>query len=135
MILKRYGSKVESVEMNFRGSAMTEVGFRRTRETTIPWDEFQAGWTKVEERTFASLKRGDVQVEVEQAMLDEMAAEIQYFDEMLPITEALFVESESGVDYPKVHLESRGVIIDGENRLEFHGRIDPGLRLGRYRQR
>lgn len=134
MILKKYGTTMQSVDMNFRASAMTEVGFRRDRETSIPVEQFESEWTQVEEKTFSPRSEGDVQTEVEQAMLDELTSEVRTFEEALGEGEVLVVESESGVDYPKVRHESRGVIIEGENKLVFTGRIEPGLRIARYRK-
>ena len=134
MILKRYGTSIQSVEINFDAKAMNEIGFRRDRATSIPSDDFDAGWEKLEEHVFAPTAEGSVQGATEQAMLDELEAEIRKLLEGLGDGEALYVESQQGVDYPKTRHDTKTVVEDGENRLHFFARIEPGLRIGHYRK-
>lgn len=133
MILRRYGTTVQSVELNFDAKALSEIGFRRDRATSMEAEAFEAGWERLEERAFAPRAQGPVQHEVEQALLDEMEAEITEWIGELGDGEALFVESEA-TDYPKTRHESKKIVEAGENRLHFSGWVEPPLRLSRVRK-
>lgn len=135
MILRRYGTSVQSVELNFDPAAMTEIGFRRDREVTIPTEEFESGWEKVEERAFAPSAEGRVQIETDRALLLELESEIRAMEEGLGEGEALFVENEQGRDYPKVSDTQRKLVEGHRNVLHFSARVHPPLRMGRYRKR
>ena len=119
MILRKYGTTLHSVELNFDSKALTEIAFRRNHEATVPVDEFEAAWERVEGRELAPRAEGSVQDETEQVLLED---------------EALVVENESGKDYPKTRHASKVVVEKGENRLHFTAWVEPPLRLARYRR-
>lgn len=133
MILRRYGTTVHSVELNFDSKALNEIGFRRDRETSIDEAEFEAGWETVEEREMAPTSEGPVQDEADQALLDSMKAEIQAWLGELGEDEALLVLNGND-DYPKTRHKSKVVVERGENRLHFTGWVEPPLRMARVRK-
>lgn len=134
MILKRYGTSVQSVELNFDSKALNEIGFRRDHDFSVSTDDFQSGWQKVTEHSFAPTAEGSVQDETEQAMLNEMEAGIQKLLGELGEGEALYVENEQGKDYPKTRHEQKTIVVDHENKLHFKARVEPPLRIGVYRK-
>jgi len=133
MILKRYGTSWQSVTADFDARAMTEIGFRRDRETSIPVEEFDAGYVLIEERTLKAEASGDVQDEAEQAVLADLLSQLNAYAAELSDGEVLRVENDS-TDYPKTRDEKRPVVVAGQNRLHFVWRIDPPLRVARYRR-
>lgn len=133
MILRRYGNTVQSVELNFDAKALNEIGFRRDRVTSMDTEAFESSWERIEEREFAPRTEGSVQHEVEQALLDEMEAEITSWTDELDEGEALYVESEAP-DFPKTRHVSKKVVEAGENRLHFSAWVEPPLRLSRVRK-
>lgn len=135
MLLRRYGSNVQSVVPNFDANAMNEIGFRRDRDFSIEAEAFAAQWEKVGEEALAGETDGPVQSEAEAALLAQLEARIAALQAGLREGEVLLVESESGVDYPKMRDRKQGIIVEGENRLHFHWRVDPPLRIGIYRRR
>lgn len=134
MILKRYGSSVQSVELNFESKALTEIGFRRDRVFSLPLERFEEEYARLEAHELTAGSEGDVQDEVEQVLLGDLERQIRALEEGLGEDEVLLVESEQGVDYPKTRTDQRNVIVEGENRLHFIIRVDPPLRVGRYRK-
>jgi hypothetical protein len=133
MILRTYGTTVQSVELNFDSKALNEIGFRRDRQTSIPVEEFEAGWETVEEREFAPRAEGSVQDETEQELLAAMEEPIRAWLEELEEGEALFVLN-GDRDYPKTRHSSKVVVERGENRLHFTAWVEPALRLARVRK-
>lgn len=135
MLLRRYGTTVQSVIPDFDPRAMTEISFRRDRAFSQPAEEFEAEHEKVREESLAGESEGAVQSEAEAALLDQLERRVRELLEGLQEGEVLLIESEQGVDYPKVRDRKQGIIVEGENRLYFHWRVDPPLRLGIYRRR
>lgn len=136
MIVRRYGSTVQSVEPNFDSRAMTEIGFLRTTDLVIPAAEFEELYERVEERALFATSEGDVKVESEQALLDDLLEQIAELRAELGEGMLLLVESQAGRDYPKLRDQTTVRVVGGlENRLHFAWRVDPPLRLGLYRRR
>ena len=135
MLLRRYGSSYQSVVPHFDARAITEVSFRRDRAHTIGADDFDEQFEKLREERIAAESEGTVQAEAEAAVLEQMESKLQELLAQLSEGEILVVESEQGVDYPKLRDRKQGIIVDGENRLYFHWRVDPPLRIGLYRRR
>ena len=135
MIYKRYGTALQSVETNFDARAMTEIGFRRDRKDSIPAEDFESEWEKVDERTLTADSEGPVQHEAEVLVLEKLRAALSEYETALEDGEILVVESEAGVDYPKLREIRDDVLVEGENRFYFRWSVDPGLRVGRYRRR
>ncbi len=134
MILRRYGSTVRSVELNFDARALTEIGFRREGGFALPVEEFEGAYRKEREVELAPRAEGSVQTETEEEVLAHLTDGIRAVESALAPDEVLLVESEQGVDFPKLRERREGIIVDGENRLHFHWWVDPPLRLGIYRK-
>lgn len=135
MIIRRYGTTAQSVAMNFDSKALNEIGFRRDHDWSLEWVAFEDGWERVDGYELATEAEGFVHDEAEQALLDRLEGRIRELEESLGSDEVLLVESESGKDYPKTRQVQRNVVVEGENRLHFQIRMDPPLKLGRYRRR
>lgn len=134
MLLRRYGTSFHSVVPNFDPRAITEISFRRDKGFSLSADEFERAYRKVREESLAGETEGDVQSEAEAALLRKLEGDLSHLLGNLGEDEVLVVESQQGVDYPKVRDHKRGTIVDGENRLHFEWRVDPPLRLGLYRR-
>jgi hypothetical protein len=123
------------VEPNFDANAMTEIAFRRDRSDSFPASELAEEYEKMREVALGGQTEGRVQTEAETELLERLRGQITALAEGLEQGEILLVENEQGVDYPKVRDRKQGIIEDGENRLIFHWRVDPPLRIGVYRRR
>jgi len=133
MLLRRYGTALHSVLPDFDPRAMTEVRFRRDREKSIPAEEFESRFEKVREAELTAESEGAVQTEAEQEVLNTLEGRLSEVLGGLDEGEVAVVESEQGVDFPKLRERKEGVIVKGENRLYFHWWVDPPLRVGVYR--
>ncbi len=87
------------------------------------------------EHALVAESEGDVQDEVESALLDDLLAQLRKLDAGLGEREYLFVESEQGQDYPKTRTRQKNVVIDGDSRLYFYANVDPPLRVAVFRAR
>ena len=131
MILKRYGNSFHSVSTDFDSRAMTEIGFRRDRVSSIPVEEFEAGYERVEQRAMTAETAGEVQDEAEQALLSDLLAQVEAFASELNEGEYLVLDNDAD-DYPKTRDEKKPVIVDGQNQIHFVWRVDPPLRMSRF---
>ncbi len=134
MLLRRYGTTFQSVDLNFDSRALNEIGFRRNRETSIPAEEFERSYERVHVEELTAEVEGDVQDETEQQLLDVLESRIREMLAALEEDEVLVVENEQGHDYPKTRQKTTNVIVEGENRLRFTYTVAPPLRIGRYRR-
>lgn len=135
MILKRYGTAYQSVEPDFDSKALNEITFRRDRQRSIPADEMESGWERGDVHELAPQGEGDVQDEAEQRLLDDLLGQIRSIEEGLDDDQVLVVESEPGQDWPKTRHVQKNVVVEGENRLYFHNRVEPPLRVSVWRKR
>lgn len=136
MIVRRYGSTVQSVEPNFDSRAMTEVGFQRTSELSLPADEFFGRYERVEVRALTAATEGDVKDEAEQAVLASLREQIDAMERELGEGQLLLVENQPGLDYPKTRDRTTTIVVGGvENRLHFSWTVDPPLKLAVFRRR
>lgn len=133
MILRRYGTTVQSVDLNFDPHALSEVGFRRDHSFSMGAEEFEDAYEKVEERELAATAESLVQDEAETALLDELEELVRALESDLEEDQVLLVENTAD-DYPKTRDEKKDVIVEGKNRLHFSWRVEPPLRLGIYRR-
>lgn len=133
MIVRRYGTSVQSVELNFDSKALTEIGFRRDQAFSIPSEEFDAVAERIAEFALEAEAEGYVQDEVEGTALADLEAQLRRIEGGLEEGQVLFIESTQGVDYPKTRGKQTNVVIDGENRLHFKTTIAPPLRVAAYR--
>ena len=135
MILRRYGTAVQSVETNFDSKAFTEIGFRRDRAFSSPADDFLTGHKRVSEHLLEAESEGDVQDEVESVMLQLLLEQLEKIDGDLAENEFVLVESEQGHDYPKTRTRQKNVVVKGENRLYFYSSVSPPLKVAVFRVR
>ena len=133
MILRRYGTTIQSVEPNFDSKAFTEIAFVRDHQVSTPGDEFFQAHEKLSEHGLTAQAEGDVQDEVESVMLDDLLAQLSGLHESLEESQVLFIESKQGNDYPKTKTRQKNIVVEGENRLYFYSSIDLPLRVGVYR--
>lgn len=132
MILRKYGSAYQSVDVNFDSKALNEVGFRRNHQRSVSVDAFESEYRQVEAVALEATAEGDVQDFTEQAMLDKLEQQLEELEKRLAPGEVLVVENEQGHDYPKTRQVTSNVIVEGENRLRFSYSVAPPLRVGRY---
>lgn len=135
MILRRYGSKYASVTPNFDSRAMTEIGFTRDGALNLDADEFAHRYERMEGREFAPTTSGDVQGEVEDALLEELIGMLGGLHDGLDDGQILVIENEQGVNHPKTRGKQSTGVVEGQNRLSFEYTVDPPLRVGIYRAR
>lgn len=135
MILKRYGSRLQSVRPNFDANAMTEIGFLRDNETVMSAEEFEGGWERVAERELTSLSEGHVQSIAEHAVLHSLEEQLLDLEREQGAHGVLVIENEQGKDMPKTHHTQRVLVEQGENKLHFQFEVDPPLRVGIYRRK
>lgn len=135
MIFKRYGARLHSVRPNFDARAMTEIGFRRDHETELPADTFAAEYERVTEHALAASGDGDVQGEVEEAVLAQLLAQLEAIERAATPDTVLVIENEQGKDPAKTVGRQNTVVVGYENRLHFRYDVEPPLRVGVYRRR
>lgn len=134
MILRRYGSSMQSVELNFDSKALNEIGFRRDHAFSIPVEEFEQSYRRLDGKELAPKDEGWVQDETEQVLLDHLEREIRAMLDTLEEGDVLVVENTQGVDYPKTRHSTRVVVEGHENRLFFSAWVDPALKVARFRR-
>ena len=132
MILKQYGTSYQSVETNFNSTAMTEIGFRRDREFSVPVEEFENGYEKVSESELAAEASGSVQGEVEEEVLSKLEASLRAAADGLEEGQVLVVLNDRD-DQPKTRERRETVAVAGETRFQFHWWVDPPLRVAVFR--
>ena len=135
MILRRYGTTIQSVETNFDSKAFTEIGFRRDHAFSAPVDDFLARHERISGHLLEAESEGSVQDEVESAMLQRLLDQLLSLDGELAEDEFVFVESEPGRDYPRTRTQQKNVVVDGENRLYFYSSVSPPLKVAVFRVR
>lgn len=133
MIVRRYGTSVQSVELNFDSKALTEIGFRRDQAYSIPFEEFETGAERIAEFALEAEAEGYVQDEVEAVALADLEEQLRTIEGGLQEAQMVFIQSTQGVDYPKTRGKQTNVVIEGENRLHFVTTVAPPLRVAVYR--
>jgi len=133
MIVRRYGTTVQSVAPNFDSRAMTEIGFQRTNDLVMPAEEFLERYERVDGREVTASAEGDVKDEAEQALLASLLEQVRALEAEVGEGHVLMVENQPGQDYPKTRDRTTNVIVAGQNRLYFHWTVEPPLKLGIYR--
>jgi hypothetical protein len=135
MILKQYGTPYQSVETNFNARALTEIAFRRDRVFSIPTEEFESTYEKIDEKALTAEAEGDVQDEAEEALLVALEASLKEVLSGLGEGEVLVVESRDDEGHPKTQDKKTNVVVDGENRLYFQWWVEPPSGLGSTERR
>jgi hypothetical protein len=134
VIVRQYGTKVQSVEPNFDAHAMNEIGFRRDNEWSLPTDEFFETYEKVESHALRAEADGDVQSEAEMQLLQSLEQQLREVADAAG-DGAVLIESEPGNDYPKTRHTQATRVVEGANRLYFRFTIEPPLRVAVYRRK
>jgi hypothetical protein len=134
VIVRQYGTKVQSVEPNFEAHAMNEIGFRRDNEWSLPTDEFFETHEKLETHALTAAAEGDVQNEVESQLLQLLEQQLRAVKQAAS-DGFVFIESEQGNDYPKTRHTQTTQVVDGANRLYFRFTVEPPLRVAVYRRK
>jgi hypothetical protein len=134
MLLRRYGKKIQSVEPNFQANALTEIAFTRTDDFHEEADRFEEEWRLAASHEVAGSTKGDVKTEVESALLEDLLGQIEAVVGDLSDGEVVLVENALGQDHPKLRDATKGLVVDGQNRLHFTYTVDPPIRLGVYRR-
>jgi hypothetical protein len=135
MIVRRYGTTVQSVDPNFDSRAMNEIGFQKNGAWSKSWEEFQSEYQRTGGRELTCKAEGNVQHEVEDRALCDLRDQLKELDQTLGSGEVLLIESEAGKDYPKTREKQRTTVVGAENRLHFERTIDPPLRVGVYKEK
>ena len=135
MILRRYGTTIQSVATNFDSKAFTEIGFRRDHTYSSPADDFLERHARMSGHLLEAESEGDVQDEVESAMLRKLLDQLERIDGDLAEDEFILIESEQGQDYPKTRTQQKNVVLEGENRLYFHSSVSPPLKVAVFKAR
>jgi len=129
-IVRRYGSKIQSVTPNFDSRAMTEIGFVRGSELSLSAEEFEQQYHRLSGRELRAKAEGDVQGDVEDAVLASLTEQLEALAAEAGDGALLLIENEQGVDHPKTRGRQTTIVVDGENRLVFEYTVDPPLRIG-----
>jgi hypothetical protein len=135
MILRRYGTSYQSVDINFDSKALNEIAFRRDHERSVAVDELETEYERVASHELVAEAEGSVQDETEQTLLEQLAARLRALDSALGAAEVLVVENDQGNDWPKTRQRTSNVIVEGENRLHFHYAVAPPLRVSVRRRK
>ncbi len=135
MIVQRIGRAVGAVVPDFHATAFNELRFVRRSGFSLSWEEFAATYERTGGLALDAETEGHVQLEVEAALLEELARRIAEAERALGPDELLLIESLPGRDYPRTHEHTETIVEEGRNRFHFYYHIDPPLRLGVYRRR
>ncbi len=135
MIVRRFGGTVGAVAPDFHATAFNELQFVRRPGFAMAWDDFVANYERTGGLALDTETEGHVQIEVETALLNALAARIAEAERALGTDELLLVESLPGHDYPRTHEHTETFVEQGRNRLHFYYHIDPPLKLGIFRRR
>ena len=133
MILKRYGTRLHSVQPDFDSRALTEIGFRRDRRLSLRADDFAEEYQVGETLELSANADGPVHDRAEQELLRNLERELRRVEADAG-EGVVVIESAQGVDYPKTRDRKQNQIREGRNRLYFHWTVDPPLRVGIYRR-
>ena len=123
MILRRYGTNMQSVETNFDSKAFTEIGFRRDHAYSSLADEFLDGHERISEHLLEAESEGDVQDEVESAMLQRLLDQLLKIDGDLADT-PVRVYSGGPVD------SGQGFILHGDGHRDENNPDDSLIEAG-----
>ena len=134
MIIRRYGAAWHSVVPNFNPAAMTEIGFRRDHRLSIRAARFQDDYRLLAEAEVVAEAEAPVQRDAERTVLARMERALEERVAALGPDELLAVLNERG-EWPRTRERREGVIVEGENRFQFHWWVEPPLRVAVYAAR
>ena len=128
MIVRRYGKWYHSVQPNFNPSAMTEIGFQRDRAFSVAAAELEREYAQGETFELGAEADADVQRDAERDLLANLERSVA--DRVAGLESGqLLVVMNNRTDWPKTRERRESVIVDGENRFQFHWWVDPPLRV------
>ena len=130
MIIRRYGSRVHSVTLNFDPAAMTEVGFRRDHEQQWDVADFLDQYELVREEEIIAEATDAVQAEAEKKLLLALKEQFDAVYGTVEEGQMLSIESKTGVDYPRTRYDR-----STKGGQDFTYTIDRPLRLGIWAKR
>lgn len=125
MIIRRYGNRFHSVELDFDPAAMTEVGFRRDGQKEWDTDEFLATYELVREEDVIAAATDVVQDTAERTMLGILKDKVFALHDALEDGQFLSIESKVGVDYPRTRYDRPTI---GDKAFTYT--LDRPLRVG-----
>ena len=130
MIIRRYGSRIHSVALDFDPVAMTEVGLRR--DGVREWDavEFLDNYHLVRLVEIIAESSDPVQEKAEREMLEALAVKLTEIHDALEDGQLLGVESKTGVDHPSTRYDR---LTTGDQ--EFTYTLNRPLKLGVWEKR
>lgn len=134
MLLRRYGTTVQSVTPEFKAQALNEIGFRRDRAFSEDAEAFEQEWTLETTEEISGETSAAVQKDAEEALLERLLERLEAILDGLDDDHAALIENLAGEDWPKTRERRKDVIVEGKNRFHFHWRVDPPLRIGIYRR-
>jgi hypothetical protein len=134
MLVRRYGSTIQTVEPNFDAKAMTEIGFRRIDGFHMPVDDFEKEYQRIGEYLISGKSDAATQKDAEESLLAELLQQIGVLQRGLADGDVLLFENEPGKDFPRLHEQQKGVLVDGQNKIHFFWHVDPPIRLGHRRR-
>jgi hypothetical protein len=105
MIIRRYGNRFHSVELDFDPAAMTEVGFRRDGQKEWDTEDFLATYELVREEDVIAKATDTVQDTAERTMLNALKEKVFAIHDALDDGQFLSIESKVGVDYPRTRYD------------------------------
>jgi hypothetical protein len=135
MIFKKYGTSYHSVTPNFDSRAMTEVGFQKSGEQSVPTAEFEQQFELQETRELTAAAEGDMQDRVEKELLESLRKQLVDLEQAAGGQSVLVIASEAGKDYPKSREKTSMKVVGHDNKLYFLRSIEPPLRVAIYRPR
>jgi hypothetical protein len=139
VIVRQYGTRVQSVQPDFDANALNEIGFRRDNELSMPTAEFFEQYAKSETHELTAAAEGEVQSEAEQNLLHSLHEQLMAVADSVAGSAGgeavLFIESDHGTGYPKTRHTQTTQVVEGMNRLYFRFTVEPPLRVAVYRRR
>jgi len=123
------------VAPHFEARALTEIRFLPEDTEVLTLEAFEGGWVALDTQSLSVEAEGPVQGEAEAELLRRLEAALRDRLGGLAPGEILVVENQLRADWPRTREHRSDVIVEGENRFHFQWRVDPPLRLTRYRER
>jgi hypothetical protein len=114
---------------------MTEVGFQKSGEQSVPTAEFDQQYELAATRELTASAEGDVQDRVEKELLESLRTQLVELERSAGDKSVLVIASEAGKDYPKSREKQTMKVVGHDNKLHFQRSIEPPLRVAVYRLR
>lgn len=132
-LARQYGERIHAVRPRFDARALTEIAFERLEEAW-PAEEWLASHERVGEHDLTAEAEGEVKDEAEHLLLERLQQRLQATLMELPDDATALVEN-GPRDHPKTRDTTTEIVHPLGNRMHFHYRVEPPLRLGIYHRR